>query len=68
MHFTLATTTLHLFSGLVTQYLYILKCSVKLRSLHFVSPSEKYVSTSCVRNQTSYDQKQIIKRAEKLTV
>lgn len=27
--------------------IHILKCSVKLRSFHFVSPSEKYVSTSC---------------------
>lgn len=38
--------------GIFHVSLYILKCSVKLRSLHFVSPSEKYVSTSCKESKT----------------
>lgn len=34
------------------EWVYILKFSVRLRSLHFVSPSEKYVSTSCKGKQS----------------
>lgn len=58
--FTEATNTPFLWYGYISEKihwgdkgnhacLYILKFSVKLRSLHFVSPSEKYVSTSCMR-------------------
>lgn len=49
-------------------HLYVLKCSVKLRSLHFVSPSEKYVSTSCMRNQTSHQSIKILESQMRLAV